>query len=244
MVCPKSKVVIRLGDLHLMYYTSGWLYKHLHKLEVYTWKKVDAIYAISEVMADYVRDESDRGVDIILDPVEPKDFTPDPSGKSKQNIVMFHGLINKNKNLEIIVRAAADMPDLLFWVIGTGPDLSRIQAMAPDNVIFNGWHSYDNVSILINNCDIGLSLRSDNPGNEYVLTSAFLQYGVMGKPCLVTRRKVFGDYPWQFSGTAELVQKIRILLKKPEEGKKLRKHILRKHNANKIAGKLWNLLQQ
>ena len=55
--CPFSKVVIRIGDLHLMYYYSGWVYEFLHFFEKIGWKTVDLIMPISEVMSDYIRAE-------------------------------------------------------------------------------------------------------------------------------------------------------------------------------------------
>ena len=239
LISPKSKVVIRLGDLHLMYYYKGWAYRFLHFFEKLTWDMVDEIIVISDEMAKHVG----RGCKVVLDPVDPKDFDNPDTFKSLKPTVMFHGTLTKNKNIDLINQAAMLMPNTNFWIVGDGPDRERLQIIQMHNVIFFGWQPFENIKNYINICHIGVALRSNNPGNEYVVTSPFLQYGVMGKPCLVTRRKVFGDYKWQFTGVDEMVDKIDYLLKHPEEGNKLRKYVLKYHDAKRIAEEIWQILE-
>ena len=251
-VCPRSKVILRLGDLHLMYYTSGLVYKFLHFFELIGWNCADRIICISQPMADYVYSElknfrwgiaqesDDPIVDVVLDPVDPKDFPI--NGVKSHGTVMFHGVLTKNKNVDILLAAAERLPQVNFVVIGDGPDRSRLEHIAPNNVFFKGRVPFKSMCHHIETCAVGVALRSNNPGNEYVVTSPFIQYGIMGKPCLVTKRKVFGDYHWQFSNVDELVTGIKLLLDKPEEGEKLRKYILENHDAQKIAGDIWSLL--
>lgn len=245
IVCPKSKVIIRLGDFHLMYYFKGKLYDFLHFFEKITWMMVDGIIVISQAMADKIAEETLRYCDVVLDPVDPKDFLPMGEYRSpyEPKRVMFHGLLTKNKNVDVLIQAARLLPEVDFMVVGGGPDFDRLMKISPKNVIFPGWIPFRLISHYIETSDIGVALRSDNPGNEYVVTSPFLQYGIMGKPCLVTRRKVFGDYKWQFSGADELVEKIKELMKNPfEEGHKLKEYILEHHNAEKIAEEIWHIL--
>lgn len=243
LASPRSRVIIRLGDLHLMYYTSGLVYKFFHFFERIGWLLADDIISISDQMAAYLMKETLRVPHVALDPVDPKDF---PIGDNRNNgTVMFHGLLTKNKNVDILLDAARLMPDLDFVIIGDGPDYKRLKDLAPRNVFFLGWVPFKSVHNYIANCTIGVALRSNNPANEYVVTSPFLQYGIMGKPCLVTRRKVFQDYPWQFSAVQELVGKIRYLITFPEEkeGEKLRECILKNHDAEKIGAQIWSVLQ-
>lgn len=242
LVSPHSRVVIRLGDLHLMYYTSGWLYNFLHFFEKLTWLTVDRIIVISNTMADYVSCEIKRRVRVALDPVDPLDFPLD--SVLNHRVVLFHGLLTKNKNVDILIEAARRLPDVHFRIIGDGPDRKRLEALAANyiNVQFIGWVPFRNIFRYISTCSVGVALRSNNSGNNYVVTSPFLQYGVMGKPCLVTRRKVFRDYRWQFSGVDELIRKLQVLLDCPQEGEKLREYVLENHNAKDIAEQIWNLL--
>lgn len=241
LVSPKSKIVIRLGDLHLLYYYSGFLYEFLHGLEEIGWSIADEIICISEAMAERLRKEGYSPL-VALDPVDAKDFPPSVPHNAK--IVMFHGVLTKNKNLDVLLEAAKRLPDLDFIIIGNGPDLNRLINKSPNNVYFTGWVPFKDIPSFINRCAVGVALRAENPGNELVVTSSYLQYGIMGKPCLVTRRKVFGEYEWQFSTVSEMVDKIRILIKHPDEGLRLRKYVLENHSAEKIAGEIWEILTQ
>lgn len=244
MASPCSRVVIRLGDLHLMYHYSGITFKMLHFLEKIGWLLADEIICISEVMADYVEKEIGKRPKVALDPVDPKDFPPHLSYNT--GTVMFHGTLTKNKNVDILFEAAKLMPETEFTIIGDGPDFNRLKRIAPSNVFLFGWAPFRQIYEHISYCAVGVALRSDNPGNEYVVTSPFLQYGIMGKPCLVTRRKVFGDYEWQFSGVHELVAKLQYLLEYPQDGhgKRLKEYVLLNHNAVNIAGRIWQILTQ
>jgi glycosyltransferase involved in cell wall biosynthesis len=238
---PRSKVVIRIGDMHLMYYYKGLAYKVLHFFERLSWFVADEIVVISEAMADYFEDEIGRRPKVVLDPVDTKSFSV--NGVFNMGTVMFHGVLTKNKNVDVLLEAAELLPDIDFEVIGDGPDLKRLMKKAPSNVFFRGWVPFKDIPRYVASCSIGVALRTNNPGNEYVVTSPFLQYGVMGKPCLVTRRKVFGDYIWQFSGADELALNIMVLMHNAEEvGENLKAHVIKNHDAEKIAGEIWQIL--
>jgi len=242
LASPKSKLILRLGDLHLLYYYKGPLYWFLHFLEEIGWTVANKIIVISEAMREHLAEEGYPS-EVVFDPVDPKDFST--RGSYEWGTVMFHGVLTKNKNIDVLLEAAKLLPEVDFNVVGDGPDLKRLMSIAPSNVCFLGWVPFKEIHNHIKYCSVGVALRSDNPGNEYVVTSPFLQYGVMGKPCLVTRRKVFGDYLWQFSGVNEMVEKLTILLKAPwEEGRKLREYVLKNHDAEKVACDIWRILVQ
>jgi glycosyltransferase involved in cell wall biosynthesis len=238
---PRSKVIIRLGDFHLMYYFSGRTYRFLHYLEKLTWRMVDDIIAISECMALEIYKEIGRDVKVILDPVDTKYFKPMPR-KNGKKIVMFHGVLTKNKNVDVMLKAARELPEINFIIIGEGPDKERLMSLAPFNCIFLGWIEHTIIPFYLNLCDIGIALRSDNPGNEYEVTSPFLQYSACGKLCLTTKRKVFGDANFQFRSVNELVFKIKQYIDKPEVGMKARECMVQYHDAEKIAGEIWSVL--
>lgn len=241
LVSPNSKVIKRMGDLHLMYYVNGIWYKILHFFEKIEWNLMDRILAISTTMDEYISNETTTSVETIFDPIDPKDFEVEPL-PHKGKRVMWHGLITKNKGLDVILEVAKILPGIDFWILGDGPDRLRLQQIAPYNVYFAGWKPFKLIPYFIDMCDIGLCIRSDNPGNEFVVTSPFLQYSVMGKPCIVSRRKVFEDYPWQFSNPQELTNMIRYLLDNPEEGEKSRQFVLKHHNAETIGKQIMEVL--
>ena|SRR3990167_1633274 len=241
LASPKSKIVIRLGDLHLLYYYKGSLYRFLHFLEEIGWSVADKILVISHAMEEALRKEGYPS-EVVRDPIDSKDF-PWVEVADDGNTVMFHGVITKNKNVDILLEAAKLMPKTNFVIVGGGHDLRRLIDIAPKNVHFQGWVSFKDIHRHIASCTVGVALRSENEGNEYVITSPFLQYNIMGKPCLVTRRKVFGDYPWQFSTVKEMVEKLEDLLTSIVDRKGLRDLFIRYHNAEKIAEEIWLTLQ-
>ena len=240
LVCPKSKVVIRLGDLHLMYYCSGKVYNFFHWFERKTWKKVDMILAISETMAEHLRIQTGKEIWTVLDPVNLDDFkvkwSPLP-----QKTVMFHGTITKNKGLDRLIFAAMALPEIKFVIIGEGEDMSRLQGIAPDNVIFQGHIPYKEIPFHLATANIGVAMRSRNRGNDYVVTSPFLQYSAIGVPCLVSRRQVFRDMKYldQFNTTEELIELIKLRIKTPRSWKY---YVKQNHDAEKIARQIWFLL--
>lgn len=243
LASPKSKLVLRIGDFHLMYYVSGFLFHILHFFEKISWRLASEILAISGDMATQINHEIKVRVRKVLDPVDPNDFPiPQNSAFKGHGTVMFHGLLNRNKNIDVLLDAAKLLPEVVFVIVGDGPDRARLESAAPMNVLFKGWVPFYKMNQYIATCSVGVALRSDNPGNDYVVTSPFLQYGVMGKPCLVTKRKVFGNYEWQFTTAREMVDKIKELLTRPEEGQKMRRYILKHHDAKTIAEKIWAIL--
>lgn len=240
MASPRSRVVLRMGDFHLMYHYRGWVYDVLHFFERLSWHVVDEIIAISEPMAIFIRERTNTPVTMVPDPVNVFDFQQ--SLVEDDGSVMFHGMLTKNKNIDVLIEAAKLLPHTPFIIIGDGPDRKRLEALAPKNVTFRGWVPYEKMNQELSRCSVGVALRSDNHGNEYVVTSPFLQYGAMGKPCLVTRRAVFGNYEWQFSTPAQLARKINILQTRPQEGQKLRQYVVQHHHAEKVALSIWSRL--
>jgi glycosyltransferase involved in cell wall biosynthesis len=248
LASPHSRIILRLGDLHLMYYCSGILYKVLHFIEKISWRLAYKIFAISPTMAEYIYKEIHRPVETIFDPIDSQDFIPrQPRINNEKTTVMFHGLLIRNKNVDILLEAAKQLPDVNFIIIGDGPDYQRLKSLAPKNVAMNGWLPFNLISIAIDKCDIGVALRTTNPGNEFVVTSPFLQYSIMAKPCIVSHRQVFDDigYIWQYKTVGDLVRFIQILSDKQlahDEGQTMRKYILAKHDAKKIGDEIWSRL--
>ena len=232
---PFSKVILRLGDLHLMYYCDGFVYWFFHQIEKIGWMLADKILAISKPMADYIG----KKATVILDPVDPTDFTVECHTPDITTI-MFHGLLIENKNIDMLLIAARRLPQFKFVIIGDGPAYNHLHTSAPWNVSMLGWKPFKEIKYYISRCDIGVALRSKNKGNELVVTSPFLQYSVCSKPCVVSRRKVFDDmdYSLQFETADELVGLINFLSIKEvarEIGRRNQEYVLKFHDARIIA---------
>lgn len=176
---------------------------------------------------------------VVLDPVNLDDFHYVPNVDPPQFDVMFHGYLNKNKGVEMLIEAAGQLPHLKFYIVGDGPateDL-MLQALASGNVAFSGWVEYENMKYHIGQTKVGVAIRSKNPGNEFVYTQPFLQYWAAGRPVVVSKRLCLKDYPWTFDSVDELVFMIQKVL---ACGDKYR-YPIERHDARVIAKQLEDL---
>jgi glycosyltransferase involved in cell wall biosynthesis len=143
-----------------------------------------------------------RKIRVVLDPVDMERFKP--MKVEKEWDVMFHGYLNKNKGIEMLLEVARRLPELRFCIIGDGPGAWDLVQQAPENVDFQGWVAFKDMPQVLNMARVGVAMRSKNMGNEYVYTQPYLQYSACGVPVVVSRRKVFGNYRWQFDNVDEL----------------------------------------
>lgn len=239
LLFPWKKVIIRLGDFHSMYHLDGWKFKLVHWLEILTWKVVDDIFAISETMAAYVSEKSGRIIEVILDPVDINHFIPMPPIIKDMPVIMFHGTLTENKGLDRLLLAACELKDYRFVIVGDGPDKERLEFIAPNNVAFPGWVKHEDMPKMISHCDVGVAMREDTLGNEFVVTSPYVQYSSCDKPCVVSRREVFNDYPLQFTNEDELVKCIELALRYPNMTLSYRDDVVKNHDAKVIGEQIW-----
>ncbi len=243
ILSPKSKVIKRLGDFQLMYYFSGFMFDVFHLLEKIEWRMVNKLILISEAMRDYMFEE-DLGLWgkslVVNDPIELEDFKYNPD-QIKCYDVMFHGTLDFHKGIESILEAAWDLHELSFCILGDGVNRWELELLAPKNVHFIGWQDFRRVPFYLSLAKVGIAMRSNNRGNQYVITQAFLQYAAVGIPVLVSKRKTFEDYEWSFKG-GELVEYIKTLIKSEDlrtaVSLKNRKLVEEKHDARKIGKQL------
>jgi glycosyltransferase involved in cell wall biosynthesis len=218
---------MRLGDLQTAYlfYSQGLLgrlcYKILHAFEKATWKKVDRIIAISESFRRFLVKEgiNPEKISVVGESIDISEFR---SGADREDlrkkyaltdapVLMFHGLISKIKGLDILLKAIPacrkTIPDLKIMLVGDGPQLNHLKKLSvklglASCVVFTGWVPFEQVPDYISACNIGLPLRSANLGNNFVVTTAFLQYAALKKPVIVPGLEAYkdtlADNPHQF----------------------------------------------
>ena len=215
LASPKSKVIKRMGDLHLMYYCSGWIYKFFHWFERWEWRWVDTLIPIMPLMQDYIGLDL-RGVRpyqlyTVYDPIDVDFFKPEVPEPMPLYDVMFHGFLNENKGLGMLLEAAKRLPNVKFCIIGGGPSMEKLVLKATPNIDFKGALPFEDMPYWLNRTKIGLCLRAPNPGNDYVITQALLQYAAVGKPLITSYRKCLGDEP-MVKTVDDLVEHIYALL--------------------------------
>jgi len=241
---PESKVILRLGDYHLKANLPPWLYRLLHPLEIAAWNKIDLILAISKEMAEEVSRETYTKVKVILDPVEiPETIPPKPDNKIKR--VIFYGTLTENKGLEVVIKAAAYLPNVDFYIIGDGPNYERLVYLKNKecvrNVHFTGWVKRESLDKELAKADVGLAVRSNNPANDILYTSPFLKYLALRKLVVASDRKILRNlkYPYRFTDAKDLAREIEKALKDTKTAGKWHAYVKEKHNAIEIAKKIF-----
>jgi len=201
---------------------------------------MDGLIPISEAFGHYV---NATGVDpqkvtVIPESVNLSKFKPTrESAHLRQRlslaptdkIMMFHGAIESLKGLDSLLELSAEwlVPTLgvKLVIVGNGSALERLFLIAQrlgiqNRVIFTGWIPHDLIPDVIALCDVGIPMRSRNPANDFVLTSAVLQYWACGKPVLVPRLKEMtrimeesgGGICFDFGDKAQFQRALRVLL--------------------------------
>lgn len=211
-------VVMRLGDLQTayMFYDKGCIgrvcYRLLHAVEKFTWRRIDRIIAISESFKVFLLKEgiSPSKIAVVEESIDADRFYKEADGSAIREkygigsspLVMFHGLVAGIKGLDILLTAMPDalkvFPDLKLMIVGDGPDLARLRRLAARlsisrSVIFTGWVPFKDIPSYIAACDIGVPVRSANLGNNFVVTTAYLQYALLKRPVTVPDLACFKD---------------------------------------------------
>jgi glycosyltransferase involved in cell wall biosynthesis len=208
LIGKRHQVVMRLGDLQTGYLfaSQGSLkqlaFKILHGVEVYTWRRLDGLVPISESFRRFV---TAKGIPpqrqaVVLESIDLEGFLPLPTGVRKEfgisedeTLVMFHGAIEKAKGVETLVRAAEELlprrPSLRFMVVGDGTQLAGIRDLVrqlglEERVLLPGWIPFARMPLFLNAADIGIALRNANMANNFVVTTALMQYWACEKPLL------------------------------------------------------------
>jgi glycosyltransferase involved in cell wall biosynthesis len=133
--------------------------------------------------------------------VSPDRFFPDPAaakkirveeGWEKLKIVLYLGSLGLANNVDVIVRAAAQLrrrPDILFVLIGDGLEKARLAAtakgMALNNVVFHAPIAARHAQAYINAADLCVVTLRDDPLFESAIPSKLIEYMACGKAVVV-----------------------------------------------------------
>jgi glycosyltransferase involved in cell wall biosynthesis len=110
----------------------------LHRVRLWdarTAKGVDDFIAISRFIARRIWMAYQRDSTVIYPPVDVEYFVP---GGRRADFYLTASRMVPYKRIDVIIDAFASMPDRRLVVIGDGPDMSRLKAMAGSNVELMG----------------------------------------------------------------------------------------------------------
>ncbi|MCL1977374.1 MAG: glycosyltransferase [Candidatus Bathyarchaeota archaeon] len=119
-------------------------------------KKIDLLMCNSYYTQNAIMDRWGRKAEVVYPPVDIEDFKP----AKKELFVVSVGCFVPNKNYELIVQVAKQMPNVKFVIVGrkclNDPYYDKIAALKPDNVdlIANATHA--DLSVLLGKAKVYL----------------------------------------------------------------------------------------
>lgn len=269
LLLPKSKVIIRLGDLQSGYSLAGkspWLFELSQKVEVFMWNIVDGLIAISEPFKEYI---VDRGIKPSKVKVVEESINLDETINSKKIKVgeiafMFHGALLSCKGLETLLRSfkiiKSKYPLAKLIIAGGGGEEGSLKRMSDElklqDIEFTGWYDHEKLKTIMKKADVGIAMRSGNIANNYVVTTCLLENWKFKKPVIAPRLKaISGIISDKKNGllftpdsVSDLVEKMEFLITHPQQWSRLAEEGHRTaenfFEYKKIANKMANILEE
>lgn len=122
---------------------KGWIAKWLlHKIRIWDYRTaagVDHFVANSRFIGRRIRKVYGRDSDVIYPPVDVAAFD---FCDQKQDYYLTASRLVPYKRMDMIVQAFAQMPDKKLVVIGDGPDMPKLRALATPNVTLLGYQPF------------------------------------------------------------------------------------------------------
>jgi teichuronic acid biosynthesis glycosyltransferase TuaC len=204
---------------------SGWSAASCERISRRVYASARRVIGVSRRVCDEVqRDASGLSTtSVVYNGVDPSLFVP--GGDPVQPVLLTVGNLISIKGHESIVRALAaivpEFPTLIWEVIGEGPELNRIQALAEKmgvlkSIRFRGRQNRDAVAQACRGCTVFvLPSRYEGLGCGYLeaMASGKVAIGCTGQGIEEVIRH--GDNGWLVppNGLAELIGGLRILLR-------------------------------
>jgi glycosyltransferase involved in cell wall biosynthesis len=116
------------------------LIRNLRAWDLQASRGVNSFIAISEFIADRIRQCYQRDSLVIYPPVDTEFYRP---GGGREGYFLTASRLVSYKHVDLIVQAFAAMPDRHLVVIGDGPEMKKIRRDATPNVIIMGYQPSD-----------------------------------------------------------------------------------------------------
>jgi len=114
----------------------------LARWDAATADRADEFVAISRYVADRVARYYNRQASVVYPPVDTDYYVPDGRGAERSALVVSALVPYKRVDLAIAACAHAGVP---LRIVGDGPELARLRALAGPDVVFLGWLSDEQV---------------------------------------------------------------------------------------------------
>ena len=168
-------------------------------------RSVDRLFPVSTFAAHLLTQAgvpTERCV-VVANGTDPEHFRPMPAealrlrlGLSRRPILLFAGPLFPNKGVDTIIRAlpqlAAHHPDVVFVIVGDGPDQPRLRTLAlefavEDRCQFVGRIPLADLPLFYSMADIFVTLSREEPPAVESFGIAFLEAGACGTAVIGSR---------------------------------------------------------
>lgn len=170
------------------------IYKVFHKISASIYRKADSILITSNMFKDYLHVELGINKKKIhyLPQYAEQLFEPEKCAKDPDEWtdLMFAGNIGKVQNVEIILKAAAELRDkkIHFHIVGDGTDIDRLKKLKENhklnNVIFHGRQPLERMPEYYSMADAMLVTLEADPVLSLTLPGKVQTYMAAGKPII------------------------------------------------------------
>lgn len=123
-------------------------FEYLKRWDVSSARRVDRWLAISECVAERIKNIYNRESDIIYPPVDTDFFTP---GTARGGYYLVVSALVPYKRVDLAVEAFNGLR-LPLKIVGLGPEKERLESMAGTGVEFLGWRSDEEIRDLYRGC--------------------------------------------------------------------------------------------
>ncbi|MEZ4911213.1 MAG: glycosyltransferase [Saprospiraceae bacterium] len=179
----QSKVIF---DAHEYFHEVPELNKK--PLKKWIWKKVGNIFipkanahiTVGHALADILTKEYNRHFNVLRNVPVIKDVSSSKSTEKKY--ILYQGVLNEGRGLEILISAMQKIKELELWIAGEG-DLSNLLRMKAatstqrHRINFLGWMIPEELEKITRNAYLGINiLSSDSLSYRYSLANKFFDY--------------------------------------------------------------------
>lgn len=179
----------------------------IKRLDFAAWRKLPLIFTRAKATQPFLSEygiPADR-VHPVYDPCDFDIYRPLPDSSARQTfdipdsavVLVHHGILHPNKGndriLKAIARSRDRFPNLVYLLIGDGPDMPRLRKLVDEldlsaHVRFTGWlPTLEAVNEALNAGDIGLVMRIGQRSDDFHMTGALVHSMACGLPVLAAR---------------------------------------------------------
>ncbi|MBZ5598764.1 MAG: glycosyltransferase family 4 protein [Acidobacteriia bacterium] len=182
---------------------------------------------VHTAITDFVRREAEANLGVKAEfmlpvGVDTNMFVPPPARRNPVPTVLFAGTVMERKGPQLLVEAAKQLPEAMFWIAGSGRDgfdevlRKRCGDLGVRNVQFRGPQPQTSMAALMQRSDIFLL-----PSRLEGLPKVTLEAAATGLPCVVFRdyetpSVVEGVTGFQVASFEEMVFRLKLLIENKE----------------------------